>query len=88
MEEGIRASGLSRETLKRDPMAAVEAVGDPMIAAAAGLIAGAADSVPVIMAGGVQMAAVLSVVNGMDPSVVDNLAIGTTNGSTRTRPLT
>ena len=33
---------------------------------------------PVIMAGGVQMAAVLSVVNGMDPSVVDNLAIGTT----------
>ncbi len=28
VEEGIRASGLSRETLKRDPMAAVEAVGD------------------------------------------------------------
>lgn len=78
VEEGLKACGYSRETLKKDPMAAVEAVGDPMIAAAAGLVVGAADSIPVIMAGGTQMAAVLGVVKGMDDSVMDNLAVGTT----------
>ncbi|NLK25172.1 MAG: TIGR00303 family protein [Euryarchaeota archaeon] len=78
VEEGINACGLSREALKLDPMAAVQALGDPMMAPAAGLIAGAAESIPVLMAGGTQMAAVLAVLKGMDDTVLDNVAIGTT----------
>jgi len=76
--EGLAACGLSREALKKDPMAAVAAVGDPMMAAAAGIIAGAAEHVPVLMAGGTQMAAVLAIIKGMDDTVMGNLAIGTT----------
>ncbi|HPP44435.1 MAG TPA: TIGR00303 family protein [Methanomassiliicoccaceae archaeon] len=76
--EGIAASGLSPEALKNDAMAAVQAVGDPMMAPAAGLIAGAAESIPVLMAGGTQMAAVLAIIRSMDDTVLDNLALGTT----------
>jgi len=78
VEEGLAACGFSIGALKRDPMAAVQAVGDPMMAPAAGLIAGAAESIPVLMAGGTQMAAVLAIIKGMDDTVMDNLAIGTT----------
>ena len=78
VEEGLKNCGLSREALKKDPIAAVEAVGDPMMAPAAGLVAGAAESIPVLMAGGTQMAAVLAVLKGMDDTVLDNVAIGTT----------
>ncbi len=78
VEEGLKASGMSREAFKNDPMAAIEAVGDPMMAAAAGLVVGAAESIPVLMAGGTQMAAVLAIVKGMDSSVLENVAIGTT----------
>ena len=49
-----------------------------MMAPAAGLIAGAAESVPVLMAGGTQMAAVLAIIKAMDDTVMDNLALGTT----------
>ncbi len=76
--EGIEACGIESELLERDAMAAIEAVGDPMMAPAAGLIAGAAESVPVLMAGGTQMAAVLAVIKAMDDTVMDNLALGTT----------
>jgi NaMN:DMB phosphoribosyltransferase len=46
--------------------------------AAAGIIVGAARTIPVIMAGGTQMAAVLSIVKGMEPSALKNVALGTT----------
>lgn len=78
VKEGIIASGRSPEELKNDPMAAIAAVGDPMMPAAAGVIVGAARTRPVLMAGGTQMAAVLAVVKGSDASVLGNLAIGTT----------
>jgi uncharacterized protein (TIGR00303 family) len=78
VEEGLKASGMRKEAFKNDPMAAIEAVGDPMMAAAAGMAVGAAENVPVLLAGGTQMAAVLAVIKGMDHSVLDNIAIGTT----------
>ncbi len=78
VEEGLKANGLGKDAYRNDPMAAIEAVGDPMMAPAAGMVVGAAETVPVIMAGGTQMAAVLSVVKGMDSSVMKNVAIGTT----------
>ena len=76
--EGLKACGCSPGMLKNDAMTAVQAVGDPMMAPAAGLIAGAAESIPVLMAGGTQMAAVLAIIKAMDDTVMDNLALGTT----------
>lgn len=78
VREGIANCGKSTEELRRDPMAAVSAVGDPMMPAAAGVIAGASGKIPVIMAGGTQMAAVLAIVKGMGHGSLGNLAIGTT----------
>jgi len=61
-----------------DPMDAISILGDPMMPAAAGLVVGAARRVPVIMAGGTQMATVLAIVKGMEPGVLDNIVLGTT----------
>lgn len=49
-----------------------------MMPAAAGVIAGASRKIPVIMAGGTQMAAVLAIIKGMDAGALKNVAIGTT----------
>ena len=68
----------SAAEMKDDAMLAVAAVGDPMMPAAAGIIVGAARKVPVIMAGGTQMAAVLAVVRSVEPKAMENVALGTT----------
>lgn len=78
VEEGLRASGIGFGDCAQDPIKAVSAVGDPMIPAHAGLVLGAAENVPVIMAGGTQMAAALAVVKASKPIVLNNVAIGTT----------
>ncbi len=78
VREGLKNAHYSREEMRADPLKAVAALGDPMIPAAAATIIGAARKIPVIMAGGTQMAAVLGVVKGMDASVLGNVAIGTT----------
>ena len=44
----------------------------------AGLVLGAAQRVPVLMAGGTQMSAIAAVVNSLNPLVLKNVAIGTT----------
>jgi NaMN:DMB phosphoribosyltransferase len=49
-----------------------------MMPAFAGLVIGAAAQIPVLMAGGTQMSAVLAVVNALKPDVLCNVAIGTT----------
>ena len=77
-EEGIKAAGVKIGDFAHDPIGAVCAIGDPMQPALAGLVLGAAKKGPVIMAGGTQMAAVLAVVNALNPTVLDNVAIGTT----------
>ncbi len=76
--EGMRKAGIAFGSKKRDPIGAVEALGDPMMPAFAGVAIGAAREIPVLMAGGTQMTAVLSIVAGLDDSVLGNLAIGTT----------
>ncbi|NLX47499.1 MAG: TIGR00303 family protein [Euryarchaeota archaeon] len=76
--EGISNSPFSREEMRADPLKAVQAVGDPMMPAAAGVVAGAAENVPVIMAGGTQMAAVMAIVAGLSPGSLRNLVLGTT----------
>jgi uncharacterized protein (TIGR00303 family) len=77
-QEALKAANIKEGQFCDDPVAAVSAVGDPMQPAAAGLIVGAAKNVPVIMAGGTQMAAVLAVVAGLNKDILDNVAIGTT----------
>jgi len=78
VEEGLRAAGAEFGDFADDPLGAVSTVGDPMQPALAGLVIGAAKHMPVIMAGGTQMAAVLAVVNALSPELLDNVAVGTT----------
>ena len=78
VEEGLRALKLEFGALANDPLKAVSCVGDPMMPAFAGLVLGAAQKVPVLMAGGTQMSAVLAVINALNPHVLGNVAIGTT----------
>jgi uncharacterized protein (TIGR00303 family) len=77
-EEALKAAGVKFGDFAQDPIKAVSVAGDPMIPAHAGLVLGAANRVPVIMAGGTQMAAALAVVKALDLTVLDNVAIGTT----------
>jgi uncharacterized protein (TIGR00303 family) len=77
-EEGLKALKLKTGDLANDPMKAVSCVGDPMMPAFAGLVLGAAERVPVLMAGGTQMTAVLAVVNALNARVLGKVAIGTT----------
>jgi len=78
VETGMKASGIEFGALADDPVKAVSCVGDPVVPAFAGLVLGAAAKVPVLMAGGTQMGAVLAVVKALNPHVLGNLAIGTT----------
>ena len=67
-----------------DPLSAVAAVGDPMQPVVAGMVLGASGRVPILLAGGSQMAAVLALVVALaareridlDP---DRLAVATTS---------
>ena len=75
---GLTASGESFGSLAKNPIKAISCLGDPMMPAFAGLVIGAAAEVPVLMAGGTQMTAVLAVINALNPDVLCNVAIGTT----------
>jgi len=75
---GLKASGVEFGALANNPMKAVSCVGDPMMPAFAGMVMGAADRIPVLMAGGTQMSTILAIVKALKPEVLDNVAIGTT----------
>jgi uncharacterized protein (TIGR00303 family) len=78
VQAGLAILGESYGSLATNPVKAVSCIGDPMMPAFAGLVIGAAAQVPVLMAGGTQMASVLAVVNALNPDVLCNVAIGTT----------
>ncbi|MFW6111209.1 MAG: nicotinate mononucleotide-dependent phosphoribosyltransferase CobT [Thermoproteota archaeon] len=78
VKEGLKVSNLEFGTLADDPLKAISCVGDPMMPAFAGLVLGAAEKVPVLMAGGTQMGAILAIVKALNSEVLENLAIGTT----------
>jgi NaMN:DMB phosphoribosyltransferase len=73
----MEAAGIEEGELAGEPLKAIAAMGDPAQVTMSGLIAGAAE-IPKILAGGTQMAAVLAIVDQIDPSARDRLAIGTT----------
>jgi uncharacterized protein (TIGR00303 family) len=83
VEEGLKAAKVGFGELKNDPVRAIASVGDPMMAAFSGIVIGAASRIPVLMAGGTQMTAVLSVVKALKAEVLENLAIGTTRWITQ-----
>lgn len=76
--KGLRSNNLHPGELKGHPFEAIEAVGDPMQPVHAGIAIGAAESIPVILAGGTQMSAVLAIIKELSPKVLRNIAIGTT----------
>jgi len=78
VKTGLAAAGERFGSLANDPVRAVSCVGDPMMPAFAGLVMGAASQIPVLMAGGTQMTAVLGIVNALESEVLCNVAIGTT----------
>jgi uncharacterized protein (TIGR00303 family) len=75
---GLKAAGESFGSLSKNPIKAISCVGDPMMAALAGLVIGGARQVPVLMAGGTQMTAVLAIINALNPEALCNVAVGTT----------
>lgn len=78
VRQAMDSAHLHKGDLKGRPLEAVAKVGDPVQVSVAGLAVGAASEVPVILAGGTQMAAVLAIINKIDQSLMDSLAIGTT----------
>jgi len=59
VDEGLAASDIAAGDAAGDPLAALRLMGDPVLAAAAGLVVGAVErGVPVTLAGGTQLAAV------------------------------
>jgi uncharacterized protein (TIGR00303 family) len=75
---GLKAAGEKFGSLKGDPIKAISAVGDPMMAAMTGLVIGGSHQAPVLMAGGTQMTAVLAVIKALEPKALCNVAVGTT----------
>ena len=78
VKEALKAANIKEGQYENDPINAVTRVGDPMQPATAGLVIGAAKNIPVIMAGGTQMAAILAIINGINKNILDNVMIGTT----------
>lgn len=74
----LKAAKIEIGSLSDKPIEAVSKVGDPVLAAVAGLVVGATGSIPVMLAGGTQMGAVLSLVHGIKPDALQNITIGTT----------
>jgi uncharacterized protein (TIGR00303 family) len=78
VNDALAAAKIKIGDLAKNPLKAIECVGDPMMPANAGMIVGAAKRVPVIVGGGTQMAAVIAIAVAMDPSIVGNVIQGTT----------
>ncbi|MEA1905988.1 MAG: TIGR00303 family protein [Euryarchaeota archaeon] len=88
VRQGISASGITVSDAREDPMRAIASVGDPMMPAVAGMVAGIISSAnagsdacihdhDIILAGGTQMAAVYAIMKhlGLD---TDRITIATT----------
>jgi len=77
VENGLKLSGCKVGELKNDPFKAIDAVGDPMIPAVAGIVMGS--NIPITLAGGTQMTAVCAVLKGIFPEFdFNSLSIATT----------
>lgn len=78
IKEKVVKQGLKKLS-DRNVFSVISKIGDPMIPVHAGICVGAAKKIPVLMAGGTQMAAVLAVIKETEKEIMNNLAIATTN---------
>lgn len=78
VEEALRNAGIKKGDLAKDPLKAIACVGDPMMPANVGMTIGAAETVPVIVGGGTQMAAVIAAALALEPSIAGRIIHGTT----------
>ena len=78
VNEALKTAGIEIGGMAGKPLEAMECMGDPMMPANVGLVVGAARHIPVILGGGTQMCAVLAGALAMDPSIEENLVLGTT----------
>ena len=65
VREAFETAGIVKGALRDDPLEAIARVGDPMQAVQAGLAIAAAARIPVMLAGGSQMAAVCAVIRSL-----------------------
>ncbi len=75
VSEGMRNSGISFGSLRNQPLRAVGCIGDPMMAAAAGLVDGL--ETKTVLAGGTQMVSVLSIIKHL--GLKKDVSIATTH---------
>lgn len=66
VDEGLKNAGLDPETDEIDAMQAIGAVGDPTLPAIAGIVLGS--EIPIILAGGTQMAAACAIIKSVQPN--------------------
>ena len=66
VDEGLKNAGLDPENEDVDAIQAIGAVGDPTLPAMAGIVLGS--DIPIILAGGTQMAAVCAIVKSVQPN--------------------
>ena len=78
VKSGLEKAQLTQEKEKNDVFNVIKHLGDPIQPACAGFAVGAASKVPVILAGGTQMAAVAAIIKEIEPKILKNIAIGTT----------
>jgi uncharacterized protein (TIGR00303 family) len=74
VDEAMKTSGISFGSLRDNPLDAVKCLGDPMMAAAAGLVDGL--NTKTVLAGGTQMVSVLSIIKHL--GLVRDVSIATT----------
>ncbi len=78
VQHGMNSASITFGNFANEPLEAIAHLGDPMIPTVASIALGASKKSNVMLAGGTQMAAVLSVINTIDKNAVKNLVIGTT----------
>lgn len=77
VEDAMKRVGIEIGALKDKPLDAISYFGDAMMVTVVGIAIGASREAKVMLAGGTQMTAILSIIKGLDGSL-DNLVIGTT----------
>ncbi|MFX1259851.1 MAG: nicotinate mononucleotide-dependent phosphoribosyltransferase CobT [Promethearchaeota archaeon] len=78
VDSGLKNKNLKPGDLHDSPFKAIELLGDPMQPVHTGIVIGAAKRIPVVLAGGTQMAAIAAIINSIDPSIFENIVIATT----------
>ena len=68
VDEGLKNANLDPKKDNIDGLQAVGAVGDPILAAVSGLVIGVDEQIPIILAGGTQMAAVCAIIKSIKPN--------------------